>query len=504
MILNRYKRDKKEKRNEKKNKIKKKKKIRVEEEEEEEEENDKKEVEEKEEEEEEDEEKKPKYEKYHNERKKIINSNEDDEEIKKDNKKDIIIRILYVLSILLITVIIFFIIKIKRGKSNQNSILTNNSTLTNTSDITNANIITTNNNNINNNSPSQSSNKVNQQNDEASKLNRIKDELLKYYNEKEKLEIIRYYNEFIEKKEYNNLCTDKSCIQIGVGLMEKNINEVIANLASILNNAKQNHDIVIHIMLGDTFSYESFLKLKNVILKLDLKSEIIVYKAEQALKDFKIRDDKKSVFEKEYVKFYAFNKIKDVNKIIFLDIDDCMVQKDLSELFGYSVKDIYVRGLNEIPSIRHPDQWLEKYLPDKSNYINGGVMLVNLKLCRDEDFYKQAIELNNNEFYTKTEEPWQDILNVLMRKKIEFLHPKFNKINYYENQDDKSNKDKWYPWVNQTFVIADKMNHFYSKGDLTYADKDPFIIHYYWDKELKKNPKQYESDKNALLEKLSK
>lgn len=82
--------------------------------------------------------------------------------------------------------------------------------------------------------------------------------------------------------------------------------------------------------------------------------------------------------------------------------------------------------------------------------MNGGVVLINLALCQEDGFYDKAIQLNNDDFYTKTEEPAQDILNVLMRKKIEFFHPKYNKINYYENPEDKSDETKWYSWVIET------------------------------------------------------
>ena len=81
--------------------------------------------------------------------------------------------------------------------------------------------------------------------------------------------------------------------------------------------------------------------------------------------------------------------------------------------------DIYARGIAEEPGLKnqHMD-WYDKYIMDKSHYINGGVMLINLELCQRDNIYEKAIELNNNEFYMKTESPMQDLLNVLFRKKI--------------------------------------------------------------------------------------
>ena len=139
--------------------------------------------------------------------------------------------------------------------------------------------------------------------------------------------------------------------------------------------------------------------------------------------------------------------------------------------------------------------WYDKYIMDKSHYINSGVILVNLELCQRDNFYEKAIELNNAEFYLKTESPFQDIINVLMRKKIEFFHPKFNKINYYENPADKEDESKWYSFMQQTLKAGEKNNHFYTKQDLMEADEDPVIVHYYWDKALDKVIIKYEEEK---------
>ncbi len=47
----------------------------------------------------------------------------------------------------------------------------------------------------------------------------------------------------------------------------------------------------------------------------------------------------------------------------------------------------------------------------------------------------------------KTECPIQDILNALMRKKIGFFKPKYNKINFYENSVDRYDETKWYSYM---------------------------------------------------------
>ena len=326
--------------------------------------------------------------------------------------------------------------------------------------------------------------------------NKIKNELMNVYNYNGEINVVKFYQENIIQKSYNPRdSTNLKNIHINIGFDEQSIDTVIPHLSSVLHHSADSTFLHIHMMNANTFSVESLMKLKNMVYKINNNTEILVYNAGQAIKSFNIREEARPRFAKEYAKLYAFKAIKNVQKIIFLDADDCMVFQDLTPLYELDLNDIYGRGVLEIPSIRFSVDWMEPYLYDKSHYINGGVVLVNLELCQKEDFYSKAIELNNNEFYKKTEEPTQDIINVLMKRKIEFFHPKFNKINYYEKEEDRNDESKWYPWVIETLKQTEKNNHFYTKDELLDADKNPVIIHYYWEKKLNKEISKYESDK---------
>jgi lipopolysaccharide biosynthesis glycosyltransferase len=328
------------------------------------------------------------------------------------------------------------------------------------------------------------------------RYNKIKSDLMNAYDNNKELNVINFYYDNIIQKSYIPPDTSNlKNVHINVGFSENDIDTAIKHISSALHHAADSTYLHIHMMDADTFSIESLMKLKNMVFKVNNKTEIIVYNAAEALKSFTIKEEARSNFAKEYAKLYAFKAIKNVQKIIFLDADDCIVVKDLEELYNLEMNDIYGRGVLEIPSLRFSVDWMEPYLYDKSHYINGGVILVNLELCQKDDFYTKAIELNNNEFYKKTEEPAQDILNVLMKRKIEFFHPRYNKVNYYEKEDDKNDESKWYPWVIETLKQTEKNNHFYTKEELIEADKDPVIIHYYWEKKLNKEVKKYEYNK---------
>ena len=328
------------------------------------------------------------------------------------------------------------------------------------------------------------------------------DELNNLYNNIGEVNIIKFFEENLNHKvHFSPFSTNLTHIYINLGFSEKNINNVLNHLGSVLYKAdKINTFLHIYMMDADSFSYESMLKIKNMIFKINNNTEIIVYNASQALKDFRIREDCISKFSNDYAKLYAFKVLKNIKKIIFLDIENLMIQKDLSELFNKDMNEIYGRGISDYPLLKYPNnslEFLNKHLYDKSHYINGGVILVNLELCQKDDFYNKAVELNNGQdFYTKTEEPAQDILNILMKRKIEFFHPKFNKINYYEKPEDKLDETKWYPWVSEFIKLSERNNHFYTKQDLLEADQDPVIIQYSYEKILNKESKKYEEDKS--------
>ena len=343
-----------------------------------------------------------------------------------------------------------------------------------------------------------SQNNTNTNDVDKEKNEKAKNELNNLYNTNGEINVVKFYEENLEKNStYSPIDTSKfTNIHINIGFIESEVDIIIKHISSALYHAEQNSFLHIHIMDADTFNIESLIKLRKMIYKINNRTEIIVYNASQAMKDFKIKENSDSKFSKDYAKLYAFKILNNIQKIIFLDSDDITVERDLTELYNLPMDDIYGRGISEVPSIRNPSDWLDTYIYDKSHYINGGVVLVNLELCQRDNFYKKAYELNNNEFYTKTEEPAQDIINVLMRKKIEFFHPKYNKINFYEKPEDKNDETKWYPWITETLKNGEKNNHMYSKEDLIEADNNPVIIHYAWDKQLNKEIQKYENDKN--------
>ena len=326
------------------------------------------------------------------------------------------------------------------------------------------------------------------------RFSKLKDDLIIQFCTEGIINLNKFYEENINLKTYSNPDSGKNNIHVSVGFSDGCIDEIIKHLSSLLEHKSSSTFLHVHLMNADNLTLITFSKIMNMVHKINNNTEIIMYNANHVRDQFKIREDKGPLFYIDYARLNAFKEIKDVQKLIMLKLDNIMVEKDLEELYNMDMSGIYARGISEVPSIRRSVDWMEPYLFDKSHFINDAVILVNLELCQKENFYNKSIELNNNEFYSKTEDPTQDILNVLMRKKMEFFSPKFNKISFYEKEEDKNDESKWYPWVAETMKYGEKNNHLYTKEELLNADSDPVIINYLWENKLGKKVKKYEDE----------
>ena len=80
------------------------------------------------------------------------------------------------------------------------------------------------------------------------------------------------------------------------------------------------------------------------------------------------------------LKFKISEILANYDKIIYLD-GDILVQKDLTELYNIDIDGYYVAAVDDTGKIYHKKDVYAKY----PNYFNSGVMLLNLKKCREDN-----------------------------------------------------------------------------------------------------------------------
>jgi lipopolysaccharide biosynthesis glycosyltransferase len=111
-----------------------------------------------------------------------------------------------------------------------------------------------------------------------------------------------------------------------------------------------------------------------------------------------------------YLKFDLPYLIPNQDKVLYLD-SDVIIQKDLSDLFEINIKDYYAGVVKDIGLIENG--------LNIENYFNSGVMLLNLKLMREND--TSAALLNIGRSADKLTFHDQDCFNIVLDKKVKLL-----------------------------------------------------------------------------------
>ena len=113
-----------------------------------------------------------------------------------------------------------------------------------------------------------------------------------------------------------------------------------------------------------------------------------------------------------------FTKIINEDKVLYIDAD-AIVLDDISELWNTEFEDKVLVGVKE------PNNW-DRHLNTSNlndNYINSGVLLMNLKALKEEELDESMLYLINNHKY---EYPDQDVINLVCRNRIKYISNEYN------------------------------------------------------------------------------
>lgn len=134
-----------------------------------------------------------------------------------------------------------------------------------------------------------------------------------------------------------------------------------------------------------------------------------------------------------YYRLIAAN-VLNIEKAIFLD-SDLIVEMDLMELYEIDIEDYYIAGVRDMNVISHPNMALyyaDNYnLKNFSDYINCGVLLMNLKKMRKDNIVEAFLnELSHKNLWLD-----QDIFNRVCSGKIKLIDWRFNHTVAYTNEE---------------------------------------------------------------------
>lgn len=194
------------------------------------------------------------------------------------------------------------------------------------------------------------------------------------------------------------------------------------SICSLADNADEGTFYIIYILVDETFQD------KEQILE-ELKAEY--FNIEISL--IKVNGD---IFSNVHIHnehisraaFYRLNICSYIqkDKCIYLD-SDTLVTEDLSDLYNYDLHGFYMAGCRDIwidtlTTEELEDRRIKTRIPDFDEYINSGVLLLNLKEMRKDEIDRKLLEYSQYDFPYED----QDILNVCCYGHILQLPTKWN------------------------------------------------------------------------------
>ena len=258
----------------------------------------------------------------------------------------------------------------------------------------------------------------------------------------------------------------------------------LVSIASILNASSSETYIHFHILALD-FTFDEIKKIID-LRKINNKVDFVFYNAKQVEYDFEMAKNDRRGFG-NLAKILSPQIINNTNKVIILDSGDIIAQKDLSEVFFYDIGDNYFGWMLEVCAgyyIKYDDKFMTNNF-----HPNAGVVLVNIRLFRQDELYKKAVFVAKS--YHSFECPVQEILITITNYKFAYIPLNFNVNLYYEHGDDVINRrniTSIWSWLNYQRFSP----HKYEFDEFVDAMTDPVVNHYYIGKmqEIKRCNKQ--------------
>jgi len=237
---------------------------------------------------------------------------------------------------------------------------------------------------------------------------------------------------------------------------------LIVALFSIVRNKKEQSDYKFYLLVTNDFSDCNKSIINNILERYCLPTaEFIVFNDE--FKDIKMKIE--HISNVTYYRLLLPEILKSEEKVIYLDVD-VLVKDDLNELYN-SVTSEYLIGGVKAAAYYYPkkEQTHKAKVLNISafdQYVNAGVLIMNLKLMREKNVYAQFLSLLDRNFQSQD----QDILNSACYGSIKILPPCYNAMTKY-GLPELSAYDKF-----------ECLSYVWNREEWNVACKNPIIIHF--------------------------
>lgn len=226
-------------------------------------------------------------------------------------------------------------------------------------------------------------------------------------------------------------------------------------IASILDH-NENAEITFHLLHTD-LTAERCATIKSWVESFKGKKVCFYQMKKETFADFPI-DEHTYLDYGAYIRLYLGDCLEQIDKVLYLDCD-IIVNNSLADLWDTDMTGYAVAGVRD-----RINDYIRVYnrlgYPMSEGYINSGMMLINLKKWREDDFFKKTQRLACEKGASVLKNHDQDIINAIYHGQILMLPFRYNLLEYYLYVEEWLYLDrKYYP-------------------EIVEACKNPAIIHF--------------------------
>lgn len=227
------------------------------------------------------------------------------------------------------------------------------------------------------------------------------------------------------------------------------------SIKTLLESNGFNRDLVISFIHQEV-SQENLRLLKELGKNYKKNIDIIPFCPPIEYNDLPFYGNSKTTF----AKFLFASMFPNDDLVLFLD-PDTMVFGDLSPLFLGNPKYMFAGVIENLPPFHKESVGMQKV----DNYINGGVVMCNLKKWREINFEKKVLNYMKTEVINRNFD--QGIINDLCKKEIELLPPKYCVLSELFELKRKERIVKRYGF-----------DFYYSQDEIDEAINNPVVVHF--------------------------
>ena len=235
-----------------------------------------------------------------------------------------------------------------------------------------------------------------------------------------------------------NMKLKKSVVSVALATDSNYIAPTLVAIKSIVLKSSENYDYSIYVLSDKPLSVVE----KRLLLSLTRKRaniHILFITVGDKIGSVQLSNNgfTKGITQATYFRFLLPSLLKDQDKIIYMDAD-AIALDDIGKIYSYNLEGCYVGGARDIVGYQDKEnRCKELQIDDLDQYVNAGVLLMDLKKWRENALAETMLEMAAKQSFTYND---QDIINSVCYGKIKCLPCKCNAIVEYLNDPQQISK----------------------------------------------------------------